>query len=153
MRTFRQELGRVSIDRCLLAVASAPCMEIAAQCQTAGFPLNLGLYGPERWHDESWRWDQFGKAAESIGATWWAIDEDRGDDLVIRWGVHVTGGPFPANPWHYERRIFHGTAAIKIAAIEQWLGYPLEDEQRAQVIDGPQVWAKPVPGPDPEDDS
>ena len=152
MNIIHQELGRVSIDRHVLAFSSAPCVEIAVQCENAGFPLKLGLMGLERWPDEKRRWERFQEAAAAVGATWWSIDEDCGHDLVIRWGVHVRASRFPKGPWHYEKRIFGGAAVIKIPEIEEWLGYPLEDDQRKQVKDGPQIWAKPVPGLDPQDD-
>lgn len=57
---------------------------------------------------------------------------------------------FPESPFHYERKVFGGTAKVKIAALEHWLGYPLTDEERAQVKDGMQLWQKAVPGFEPD---
>lgn len=84
-RLVRHRLGRVEIDREIFMVH--PCLTIASKLSAAGFPLNLGIMGPELWRDEEWKWGKFREAAAQVGASWWAWHEDVGErSLVFEWG-------------------------------------------------------------------
>jgi len=86
-RLVRHCLGRVEIDREVFMSELHPCLAIASKLSAAGFPLNLGIMGPELWRDEEWKWAKFREAAAQAGATWWAWHEDVGErSLVFEWG-------------------------------------------------------------------
>jgi hypothetical protein len=86
-RLVRHCLGRVEIDREVFMIEPHPCLAIATKLSAAGFPLNLGIMGPELWRDEEWKWGKFREAAAQVGATWWAWHEDVGErSLVFTWG-------------------------------------------------------------------
>jgi hypothetical protein len=86
-RLARHRLGRVEIDREVFMSERHPCLTIASKLSAAGFPLDLGIMGPELWSDEKWKWEKFREAAAQAGATWWAWHEDVGDRLfVFEWG-------------------------------------------------------------------
>ena len=86
-RLVRHRLGRVEIDREDLVTKLHPCLSIASKLSAAGFPLNLGIMGPELWSDEKWKWEKFCEAAAQAGASWWAWHENVGDRLfVFEWG-------------------------------------------------------------------
>ncbi len=86
-RLVRHRLGLVEIDREIFMVEHHPCLAIASKLSAAGFPLNLGIMGPELWTDEEWKWGKFREAAQKVEATWWAWHEDVGKrSLVFEWG-------------------------------------------------------------------
>jgi hypothetical protein len=86
-RIVRHRLGRVEIDREVFMIERHPCLAIASKLSAAGFPLNLGIMGPELWRDEEWKWGKFREAAAQVEATWWAWHEDAGERaLVFEWG-------------------------------------------------------------------
>lgn len=86
-RLVRHRLGRVEIDRAVFMVEIHPCLAIAAQLAAGGFPLNLGIMGPELWSDEQWKWGKFREAAAKVGATWWSWNEDVGArSYIFEWG-------------------------------------------------------------------
>ena len=75
-----------------------PCLAIASQLAAGGFPLNLGIMGPELWSDEQWKWGKFREAAAKVGATWWAWHETVGErSLVFEWGSEANAQIQPAS--------------------------------------------------------